>query len=292
MFDLRTLFLNNMAVNLVLVLVMLYMSFTRKTYPGFGLWTLGMVCLMLGLLLIGLRHYLPGIITVILANGLIFANQILIWIGLDRFLGIRSRIWPPLIGLVASFMLLTYFWLTSPYVFPRIIIVSFVVSAYSFRLFIAARKHLGKVVEGEEKLLMTGFLLIFIFSAMRLAPFLFGGTDQTDFMAYQSSQTLAVTATLLGVLTTVLGMLKVNQQRLEKELNQTKDELDTMRELLPMCSWCKRIRIDDDTWQSVEDFLGAQSQAQVSHSMCPDCLHKYFPEMADSVLRELEKEKK
>ncbi|WP_156360601.1 hypothetical protein [Dethiosulfatarculus sandiegensis] len=111
-------------------------------------------------------------------------------------------------------------------------------------------------------------------------------------MAYQNSQTLAVTATLLGVLTTVLGMLKVNQQRLEKELNQTKDELDTMRELLPMCSWCKRIRIDDDTWQSVEDFLGAQSQAQVSHSMCPDCLHKYFPEMADSVLRELEKEKK
>jgi hypothetical protein len=248
-----------------------------------------MVCLMLGLFLIGLRHYLPDYISVVLANVFIFANPILIWIGMDRFLDIKSNFWHPLIGLIASFLLFTYCWLATSYVYSRVIIVSMVVAGYNFRHFLVSRIHLHKVIDGKEKLLMTGFLLIAISSAMRIVPFIFNGTAQTDFMAYQSRQALAVIATFLSVFATVLGMLKVHQQRLEKELHQTRDELDTVRELLPMCSVCKKIRLDDDTWRSVEDYLSHTSKTRVSHSMCPDCLRKLYPEMADEVLLDLKK---
>jgi sigma-B regulation protein RsbU (phosphoserine phosphatase) len=45
--------------------------------------------------------------------------------------------------------------------------------------------------------------------------------------------------------------------------------------LLPICAYCKRIRGGDETWESIERYVEARSEAQFSHGYCPDCYEKY-----------------
>ena len=44
-----------------------------------------------------------------------------------------------------------------------------------------------------------------------------------------------------------------------------------LRGLLPICSYCKRIRGDDQYWQQVEGYVAQHSEAQFSHGICPAC---------------------
>jgi len=44
--------------------------------------------------------------------------------------------------------------------------------------------------------------------------------------------------------------------------------------LLPICSYCKRIRSDQNYWEQVESYISEHSDAQFSHGICPPCLEK------------------
>ena len=49
--------------------------------------------------------------------------------------------------------------------------------------------------------------------------------------------------------------------------------------LLPICSYCKRIRSDNDYWEQVEGYITEHSDAQFSHGICPSCLAKAMAEL-------------
>jgi phosphoserine phosphatase RsbU/P len=61
------------------------------------------------------------------------------------------------------------------------------------------------------------------------------------------------------------------------ELEAALSSVKMLRGLLPMCSYCKKIRVDDKYWQQLEGYLSDHSEAQFSHGICPDC----FPEVLD-----------
>jgi hypothetical protein len=63
------------------------------------------------------------------------------------------------------------------------------------------------------------------------------------------------------------------KQRLEKAL----DEVKTLQGLLPICSYCKRIRDDEGYWNQIEAYLDMHSDVVFSHSICPECAKKHFP---------------
>ena len=44
--------------------------------------------------------------------------------------------------------------------------------------------------------------------------------------------------------------------------------------LLPICSYCKRIRKEENRWQQLEVYLSEHSEAEFSHGICPDCLER------------------
>jgi sigma-B regulation protein RsbU (phosphoserine phosphatase) len=44
--------------------------------------------------------------------------------------------------------------------------------------------------------------------------------------------------------------------------------------LLPICSYCKRIRSDQDYWEQVESYITEHTDAQFSHGICPACFDK------------------
>jgi hypothetical protein len=59
-------------------------------------------------------------------------------------------------------------------------------------------------------------------------------------------------------------------QRID-ELEVALAEVKQLSGLLPICAYCKRIREGDSYWQAVENYIAGHSNAQFSHSVCPDC---------------------
>lgn len=57
-----------------------------------------------------------------------------------------------------------------------------------------------------------------------------------------------------------------------RELERALDLVNKLSGLLPICSYCKRIRTGDDCWQQLEAYLSEHSEAEFSHGVCPDCL--------------------
>ncbi len=60
-------------------------------------------------------------------------------------------------------------------------------------------------------------------------------------------------------------------RRLNKELAQALAEVKTLRGILPICSYCKKIRDDLDTWNQLEKYLSNHSDLTFSHGICPEC---------------------
>ncbi len=54
--------------------------------------------------------------------------------------------------------------------------------------------------------------------------------------------------------------------------------IKTLKEFIPICSFCKSIRDDEGYWSRLESFLKDHAEIKLSHSICPDCLKKNFPE--------------
>lgn len=77
--------------------------------------------------------------------------------------------------------------------------------------------------------------------------------------------------------------LAANEQ-LVKELREALDKVKTLSGLLPICSSCKRIRDDRGLWERIEHYISAHTDATFTHGMCPDCLKKLYPELADRLL--------
>ena len=61
------------------------------------------------------------------------------------------------------------------------------------------------------------------------------------------------------------------RERLVGELQQALAEVQTLREILPICSYCKRIRDDANYWQHVEAYISQRTTTRFSHSICPSC---------------------
>lgn len=61
------------------------------------------------------------------------------------------------------------------------------------------------------------------------------------------------------------------------ELQTALEEVQTLRGLLPICSYCHKIRNDDGFWNRIESYLEAHADVQFTHGICPDCRDEHFP---------------
>ncbi len=55
------------------------------------------------------------------------------------------------------------------------------------------------------------------------------------------------------------------------ELEETLARVKQLEGLLPICSYCKKIRDDGNYWQRVEDYLSRHTEVRLSHGICPEC---------------------
>ena len=59
------------------------------------------------------------------------------------------------------------------------------------------------------------------------------------------------------------------------------EEKDASRTILPLCSFCKKIRDDDGDWEKVEVFIHKKLLTDISHSICPECTQEYYPKLTE-----------
>jgi len=63
-----------------------------------------------------------------------------------------------------------------------------------------------------------------------------------------------------------------------EELRQAIGQIKTLRGIVPICANCKKIRNDQGYWDMVEDYVSHHTEAQFSHSICPECLKRLYPD--------------
>jgi phosphoserine phosphatase RsbU/P len=64
------------------------------------------------------------------------------------------------------------------------------------------------------------------------------------------------------------------QNILANRITQLEDAMANVKQLqgiLPICSHCKKVRDDQNYWQQVESYISTHTDAQFSHSICPEC---------------------
>ncbi len=69
------------------------------------------------------------------------------------------------------------------------------------------------------------------------------------------------------------------RERLVKEREEALAKVKTLSGLLPICSSCKNIRDDEGYWNQIEAYIRDHSEAEFSHSICPDCVKKLYPKL-------------
>ena len=69
------------------------------------------------------------------------------------------------------------------------------------------------------------------------------------------------------------------RERLIVELQEALSKIKVLDGLLPTCSFCKKIRNDKGEWEQIEAYIRDRSKAEFSHSICPECMEKRYPEV-------------
>jgi len=89
---------------------------------------------------------------------------------------------------------------------------------------------------------------------------------------------------IIGLIGTVLDItvrkqIEKEREKLIDELQSALAEIKTLRGIVPICSNCKKIRDDAGYWNILESYIQKHSDASFSHSICPDCAKKLYPDL-------------
>jgi len=75
----------------------------------------------------------------------------------------------------------------------------------------------------------------------------------------------------------------LERERLILELREVLAHVKTLSGLLPICAGCKKIRDDKGYWSQVESYIARHSEATFTHSLCPDCMQKLYPDISSEM---------
>jgi AmiR/NasT family two-component response regulator len=78
-------------------------------------------------------------------------------------------------------------------------------------------------------------------------------------------------------LMTIMDALR-QKEVLVRELQEALSKVRTLEGLIPICSWCKKVRDDEGYWQQVEIYISKHTKADFTHGICPDCYKKVYSE--------------
>lgn len=225
--DIRTLAIILIAVSVLLSLIMLLLWRTRKTYPGFGLWTASSAMYAMGFFLLILRGRLPDFLTVLLANLCLLAAAVFIFEGIRCFRGAVGRWSFSIVLLVTLVLLLAYF----NYVHNSLDTRIFVFSMLSAGVYSGCAAELLRDVPLELRLtsrITSGLFALYSLILLGRAFLAQLGPGQDDLFVSNGLQSFFFISSLLFGLAWMFSFVSLNSERLEMELKNAQVELQRM----------------------------------------------------------------
>jgi hypothetical protein len=84
-----------------------------------------------------------------------------------------------------------------------------------------------------------------------------------------------------------IHQLQANERKLQRRVEEALAEVKVLSGLLPICGGCKKIRDDKGYWNQIESYISQHADIKFSHSLCPDCLRRFYPDCAEEVIDEM-----
>ena len=88
---------------------------------------------------------------------------------------------------------------------------------------------------------------------------------------------------VVGVCTDVDTRKRAEEERekLIAELREALAKVKLLSGLLPVCASCKKVRDDDGYWNQIDTYIRDHAGVEISHSICPDCMKRLYPEYSE-----------
>ena len=83
-------------------------------------------------------------------------------------------------------------------------------------------------------------------------------------------------------------ILECQKDKLITSLKEALGKVRTLSGFLPICSSCKKVRDDKGYWNQIEAYIRDHSEAEFTHSMCPDCVKRFYPHYHDTTSQDSE----
>jgi hypothetical protein len=251
---------------------------------GSAWWALGFLLQSLGFFFIFLRGLVPDPVSMPLANALIVAGPVLLLWGIEAYARKRFR---PAFGLswiaasVVLFVVVTYWQ-------PSFNVRAFTVSTVLFGLNAIIGIRL-LTLRGVARLQQGVTAGIFFASAAAMAVravLSIAGPAQSDIFFASPPSVIGLLEAFIAPIAIAIAFLSMVTRRVQIEREKTITKLEialstvtTLSGLLPICASCKKIRDENGHWDEVELYVRNHSKAEFSHSICPDCSAKLYPDL-------------
>ena len=271
--DFATLFVVVGLVELGFAVVMLHVSFAERTYAGYRDWALAAVFQALGLLAIPLRLYVPLELSAWISIVLLVAASDRIYRGLRRLAGDDGRRTADLVivyaaGAVAFFVFLH----GAPRTDLRILIAA-AVTAYPM-----ARAAVFCATRYPAELRRDGLFLAALLALVCL-PTLGRGIvawrwpaePGVDLLQRGGAEPAMAAFSAAAMIALFIAFLVFHGKRFRLDLESALRRVRALEGIIPICMYCKKIRVDRESWQALESYLAEHSNAMLSHGVCPDC---------------------
>ena len=284
--DIRTLVLVGSATAAATALIFVLIGRPqRRVAPELLLWAAAFALKAIGLVLIYLRGRIPVVVSLPIANACIIAAMQLVLVGLDRFAGVsRLRVHALFLGVASAGLLAVHRFGTYDQVAA---LISLLLTTLAGALFVRVARMPRPGLRTERYVLAVIFGQETVLLGVRGLSYVLGARHATLFTPTPTTVLLYFSVILAPMLVgpALLALLGRREQLAKEqvigELRAALTEVRTLRGLLPICASCKQIRDDHGGWTSVEAYVSHHSDARFTHSICPTCTVRLYPELDD-----------
>ena len=251
----------------------------------------------------------------ILSNTLLATGALMGYLGLERFVGKRSSQAHNVLFMTTFVLVQTYLTYGHPSLSARslnVAVILLLLTGQCAWLLLRRADTAMRPLTRWVGVIFGCYCLIF---AVRIVALLLRPNVSSDYFRSGVSEAvfLILLQMLFVLLTYALGLMvnmrllvtiQVQEEKFSKAFHSERKRAEAEREklvnerekalcqlkvlngLLPICASCKKIRDDKGYWNQLEDYITRHSEADFSHSLCPDCMQTIYPDFAHAVRSE------
>jgi hypothetical protein len=257
---------------------------TARSYPappkGIRLWALACCGIGVAWTLSASRGAIPDVFSIILSNALAMLAFVTFFHAIKKLKEESFDQRPFYAGIGMVVVLLIYFNYYEPNIWARSILVS--AFGATVGLFCAVKLLFERkgVDFFSHKLTGVVFLFCSLVGLFRIFYLVFINPSIQSIFEENLMQDFHICSLFIGVVILTFGFMLMINDKINSELTTALAEVKTLSALLPICSYCKSIRDDQDSWHSIEAYVTRHTDSRFSHTFCPDCYQeKVVPEI-------------